>query len=493
MPTVPLPDDPDLGQLRKQARDLQTSVRAAWPGSLDLVAELHPDGAPADPARWPLHAAQLVLARLYRFPSWPAMVRHVGIVAEHRRAPDTAAPSDDPATEFLRRACLTFGGADGPLQATAAAVLDGHPGIARGDVWVAAARADVDEVARLLTADPGLAVREGGPHRWPPIAYLVFARHDPAPGRDAVVATARLLLDHGADPDTGYLWHGLPSPFTLLTGAFGGGEGGQPPHPHQHALARVLLEAGADPNDAQALYNRMFGPADDHLEILLAAGLGRGDGGPWRRRLGSALDSPAELLRQQLSWAVTHDLVGRVALLAEHGVDLLAPLPGRYGVAERPPYAVALTSGRFAVADLLERLGAAVPLEPTERVLAAVLAGDRSAVPDPDVLARARAARPGFVVWAAVAAGPDAVRLAVELGWDVSARARTDVPSEQGWETALHHAAGRGDADLARLLLDLGADPTVRDGRFAATPAEWAGHAGHPELVSVLGRARPGR
>lgn len=490
MPTVPLPDDPDLGQLRKQARDLQTSVRAAWQGSLDLVAELHPDGAPADPARWPLHAAQLVLARLYRFPSWPALVRHVGIVAEHRRVPDTAPPSDDPATEFLRRACLTYGDADGPLQASAATVLAEHPGIARGDVWVAAARADVDEVARLLAADPALATREGGPHRWTPIAYLAFARHDPALARDAVVATARLLLDHGADPDTGYLWHGLPSPFTLLTGAFGGGEGSQPPHPHGPALARLLLEAGADPNDAQTLYNRMFTPADDHLELLLEFGLGRGDGGPWRRRLGAALDSPADMLRQQLDWAVTHGFVDRVELLAAHGVDLRAPLPGRYGVARRPPYAVAMSSGRFAVAELLERLGAAVPLAPEERVIAAVLAGDRAV--DPDALARARALRPGLVVWAAVAVGPDAVRLAVELGWDVDALARTDVPSDQEWETVLHHAAHTGNAELVGLLLDLGADPDVRDRRFDGTPADWAEHGGHPELVSLLrGRARP--
>ncbi|MDN5931044.1 MAG: ankyrin repeat domain-containing protein [Pseudonocardia sp.] len=492
MPTVPLPDDPDLGQLRKQARDLQTSVRAAWKGSLDLVAELHPDGAPADPGRWPLHAAHLVLARLYGFPSWPALVRHVGIVTEYRRVPDTAPPSADPATEFLRRACLTFGPADGPLQAGAAAVLAEHPGIARGDVWVAAARADVDAGGRLLAADPALAVREGGPHRWPPIAYLAFARHDPPPDRDAVVATARLLLDHGADPDTGYLWHGLPSPFTLLTGAFGGGEGGQPPHPHGPALARVLLEAGADPNDAQTLYNRMFTPADDHLELLLEFGLGRGAGGPWRRRLGDALDSPAGMVHQQLDWAVTHGLVARVQLLAGHGADLRAPLSGRYGVARRPPYVVALTSGRFAVAELLERLGAAEPLEPEERVVAAVLAGDRAV--DPDALARARAARPGLVVWASVAAGSDAVRLAVDLGWDVDALARTDVPSDQEWETALHRAAHTGNAELVRLLLDLGADPDVRDARFDGTPADWAEHGGHAELVSFLrgrGRARP--
>jgi ankyrin repeat protein len=493
MPTVPLPDDPNPEQLRKQARDLQRAVRGGAPDAIALAAELHPAGAPAEPAAWPLSAAQLVLARMYRFPSWPALVRHLGVLAAHRRAPDEAAPSADPATEFLRRACLTYGAADGALQRTAAAVLDEHPGIARGDVWVAAARADAAEVARLLARDPALATREGGPHRWTPITYLAYARHDPDVPGDAVVGTARLLLDHGADPDTGYLWHGLPCPFTLLTGAFGGGEGGQPPHPHQHALARTLLEAGADPNDAQALYNRMFSPADDHLELLFAFGLGSGDGGPWRRRLGAALDAPADLLRRQLSWAVTHGFVGRVALLAEHGVDLTAPLPGRYGQAPATPYETALGSGQVAVAAELERRGAAVPVPPPQRVLAAVLAADRAAVGrlGREAVAAARAARPGFVVWAAVAGGPEAVRLAVELGWEVSARARTDVPSDEGWETALHHAAHTGDAALARLLLDLGADPEARDHRFDATPLDWARHAGRPELVELLRAGRP--
>ena len=81
----------------------------------------------------------------------------------------------------------------------------------------------------------------------------------------------------------------------MLTGAFGEGELGpvrQPRHPHSLALARLLLSAGADPNDGQALYNRMFEPGNDHLELLLEFGLGTGDGGPWRRRLGDALDSP---------------------------------------------------------------------------------------------------------------------------------------------------------------------------------------------------------
>jgi ankyrin repeat protein len=78
------------------------------------------------------------------------------------------------------------------------------------------------------------------------------------------------------------------------------------------------------------------------------------------------------------------------------------------------------------------------------------------------------------------------VRRAVELGWDVDRRARTDVPSDQEWETALHAAAGAGDTAMVELLLALGADPTVTDNRFRSTPAQWAVHGGHPELAERL-------
>jgi hypothetical protein len=45
VPTIALPDDPDLGQLRKQAKDVQRALRAGAPEPLALAAELD---APAD-------------------------------------------------------------------------------------------------------------------------------------------------------------------------------------------------------------------------------------------------------------------------------------------------------------------------------------------------------------------------------------------------------------------------------------------------------------
>jgi ankyrin repeat protein len=447
-----LPDDPDLGWLRKQAKELHRER----PG-------------------WKLADAQRALAQRFGYPSWPALKRHVELVRAHRRAPDEVPEQADPRDEFLRLACLTYG-ADDPARWSRAAAMD----VPVDTVHVAAARADVRALRALLRAQS--AVEEGGPFGWAPLGYLAYARHDPDVTEPDVLDSARLLLQHGADPDTGYLWHGLPSPFTALTGCFGSGEGDQPPHVHGLALARVLLEAGADPNDAQALYNRQFRDDDSHLELLFEFGLGTGDGGPWRRRLGRAAMSPAEMLGRQLGWAVVHGMDDRVRLLVEHGVDPATPIT-MYGVRAGSAYAAALAAGQISTAELLSRLGVGGDLTPEERVVAAVLAG---ADADPAHVASAIRARPGLVAWAAHQGNHEALRRAVALGWDVDRRARTDVPSDEPWETGLHAAAGNGDAATVSLLLELGADPHVTDARFGATPAVWAAHFGHAEVVAML-------
>ncbi len=98
----------------------------------------------------------------------------------------------------------------------------------------------------------------------------------------------------------------------------------------------------------------------------------------------------------------------------------------------------------------------------------------------------ARAQRPGLIVWAASRRAWLAVPLLAELGWDVNARGRADAPVEQEWETALHAAAGDGEIDAARMLIELGADPGIRDARFRATPLGWAEHFGHQAMADYL-------
>jgi ankyrin repeat protein len=491
MPVISLPDEPSLTQLRNQAKDLRRAVRAGAAGALAEVAEFSPAPAPAAEA-FPLHAAQLVVARRYGFPSWARLKRHVEVIERYSRFPErmTGDGGASLADDFLRLVSLCYADDQPERWARGRRLLAAHPEITRDSVYAAAAAADTAALRRLLAADPAAARREGGPFRWTPLFYLAYARHDPQIEGSAVLASARLLLDAGADPNAGYLWHGLPTPFTVLTGVFGEGELGpvrQPRHPHSLALGRLLLEAGADPNDGQALYNRMFQPGNDHLELLFEFGLGTGDGGPWRRRLGDALDTPAEMVRGELAWAITHGLAERVRLLVSHGADLATPFEGGATATS-----MAATTGHADLIGYLVAHGAPPPgLDPAGAFVAAVLAADRAALDGlrrahPGLTDQVRSARPALITWAAACGRPEAVEILAGLGFDVNARGRTDVPSDQPWQTALHKAAEDGNLELAQTLLRLGADPGLRDHRFGSTPLGWARYFGHQPLIDLL-------
>src|SRR5579859_4194213 len=424
MPVIPLPDEPSFEQLRKQAKDLRRAVLAGDPGARAEIAERVPDAT----GEVRLRTAQLVVARRYGFASWARLKRHVEVIEQYSRFPDRVGDDGAPADTFLRLACLAYADDEPERWAQARRLLAEHPEITADSVHAAAAAADTAALLRFLDADPAATRLEGGPFRWEPLVYLAYARHDPAIEADSVLTAARLLLGAGADPNAGYLWHGLPSPFTVLTGVFGEGELGpvrQPRHPHSLALARLLLEAGADPNDGQALYNRMFEPGNDHLELLIEFGLGRGDGGPWRQRLGAALDTPTDMVRGDLAWAITHDMTERVRLLVTlPSIDLTTP----WGQGEEPSRevawtAMAATTGHLDLVDFLVAQGAPpLDLQPADALVAAALAADRDWVDGllaghPGLLGELRTARPALVTWAAACGAIPAVELLVQLGF----------------------------------------------------------------------------
>jgi ankyrin repeat protein len=478
---VSLPGEVSLEQLRKQAKGLLRRVRAGDAEAAAEVALLYPGVTGA----LSLSQAQLVVARRYGFSSWVRLKRHAAIIAEYRRDPARADAEATLTDRFLALACLRYETDDGPDRwAQARDLLDEHPDLTRANVHAAAAAADTGALAALLAANPAAATELGGPFRWEPLLYLAYARDDAQIAEHTVLTATRLLLDAGADPNAGYLWHGLPSPFTVLTGAFGEGELGpvqQPRHPHSLALARVLLAAGADPNDGQTLYNRMFEPDNDHLELLLEFGLGTGDGGPWRARLGRAVDSPRRLVRGQLRRAITHGMLARVQLLVACGVDIVSPFGDG-----ATPVARALTTGNEEIAAYLVTQGAPpAALDPAGEFIAAALAADRDRV-DVAVADQVRQARPGLIVWAAGHGKPGSVELLVALGFDVNAMGRFDAPADDPWETALHVAAMNGNAHLARSLLTLGADTGIHDARFDSTPLGWAEHFGQQDLIDLL-------
>jgi hypothetical protein len=428
-----LPRRPNLEHLRNEARDRQRQEGGK------------------------LTAAQLAVARSYGFPSWPKLKAHVELWDEWFRPPDeTEAPSL--VDRFLTLACSV---APKPDEATA--LLEAHPELL-DDVYVRAAAGSVD----VELAPPG------GPFRWEPLLYASYARL----ADRSTLPSIRALLAAGADPNAGYLWDG-GSVFTAVTGVLGGGEDGQPPHPEWSAAARLLLDAGADPNDLQSVYNRMFGPDDAPYELLFSYGLGRDvRPGSWPARLGARAWPREQALALALHWAAEHDYADRVRLFLANGVDPNgdAHHPATHGWSH---VETAQRAGNREIVDLLVAAGAhRVELDPAERFAAACLAGDRAEVEatrSPELVEALGAL--GLLVHAARIGKLEGVRTMLVLGVDVDAS--TDA-------TALHWAAYFGHLDIVRLLVGWGADTTIEDDEFHGTPLDWAEHAGNAAVAEYL-------
>src|SRR5262249_45375326 len=141
----------------------------------------------------------------------------------------------------------------------------------------------------------------GGPRGWDPLTYLCFSRYlrlDPSrPG--GFVRSATLLLDAGADPNTGlFLGEHPPGP-TLASGPYAA-----PRRPHHARLTALLLERGADPNDGETPYHAPEGFDDRAMQLVVDSG----------RLDPSGLTT---MLHRKLDWA---DRRG-AAWLLEHGAD----------------------------------------------------------------------------------------------------------------------------------------------------------------------------
>ena len=487
MAIVPLPSNPNLERLKATAKDLRDLVRAGVDGAIEAVREHHPRmaslhaGSP-EAVAFKLAAAQLTVARHHGFASWPKLVAHVESVHAFARSPhehlgDGTARDGD---ELIRLACINYGD-DSPSRVTAALALwRADPVVATSSIFTAAAVGDHTIVAALVASRRGAAIESGGPFDWPPLLYATYSRLvTGAPSHD-FVETVRVLLGAGAEPNTGFLWDGLVPPFTAITGVVGRGEQGATPHVQQLALLQLLLDAGADPNDGQIVYNAGIGnarPTDDTdwLELLLTHGLGQPTNGPWYRRFGDRLAEPAALIAELLHDAARRGFVNRATLLLDHGAD-----PNRSGdhpgFRDHSPYQDAVERGYPHIATLLTGRGVRpTPVGPVELVVGRCLAAEP--VTSEEVLA-ARVHTPDLVRVATELQKPIAtIRRLIDLGWDINAKNRT---------TALHEAAMLGDLDRVRALVALGADPTIHDDSFDATPAGWAEHFGNDDARQYL-------
>ncbi len=466
-----LPDRPHLGRLHKQAKELRRRAAAGDAEAVGLVSTYDPGDEPVTLTR-----AQRVLARAYGFAGWSRLREHLAVLDVWSREMDSTRATDGPVEAFLRLACLSY--TDPYASGRAAEQLRTEPFLATATAATMAACGESSALRALLDRDPDAVDKTSGPHDWPPLLYLCYARL----GVGDAVATLRVLLDAGADPNAGFLWQRLPSPFTAVTGVLGGGERDEPAHPEAVELVTMLLDAGADPNDNQAFYNRQFRPDDSHLRPLLEHGAGQPHRSPWRERLGTAYPSPVEMVGEHLRTAAQHGFTDRVRLLLAYGVD-----PNTRGyhpiLGDQTAYELALRNGHLEAVELLAAAGGRSDrIGEPDLLLSAALAGDAEGV------SRRRshaadlvAGRPDALRLAGEQHGVEAVRQLLDLGYGI------DAAGPDG-RTALHEAALRGDVEFCDWLLERGADPGLRDRDFGGTPADWANHAGHSALAVRLGR-----
>jgi ankyrin repeat protein len=455
-----LPPGINLTFLKKQAKKLRTAVASGDSAALKRVRAVPEVAAAASTRRLSVARALLIIAREQGFSSWPSLKQAFEISA------NTVV---DPVSAFLLAACQGRPSEVGSL-------LSRHMDLIRADPWAASAAGEGEAVTGHLSRDASLARKPGGPIARTPLQYLCSSNllRDPArvPG---FLRAARALLAAGADANARMTDTPKDHPNTQLYGTLACPE-----------LMRILLDAGADPNDNQTLYS-----ATEQADFTCMAML---------------LEHP-RLDRAWASYCLLHmldfDSVEGVRLFLRAGVDVNGPFDSNKETAlvkavRRPgasveivrlllahgadpsqrnevgasPYALARRAGNREIAELLHRDGDEESLPPSEEFIAAC--------GDADAARAARIARehPGLtesltplqlraLLQFAMSKRNDSVRIMLDAGVPVGA-------SDDKNQTALHGAAFSANLELIDELIARGAPLDVHDTNYHATPLDHA-------------------
>jgi len=466
-----LPVRPSLEHLRNQARLLLRQLHAGDLAALDralaiLRGRKRPNPAgPSDSAELQLTDAQLILAREYGFPSW----NQLKVEAENRRR-----SADQRIAHFIR--CAT-----GDRYPESVQLLAQEPGLASADPCAACVAGDLNTVEAALARDAAFATTPAGPERTFPLVYTCFSgflRHDPERAGN-LLAIARLLLAHGADPNA-FVMRGPrhePWRLTALYGAAG--------RANHAGMTRLLLEAGANPDDNESLYHAAEFKDHACLKLLLDHGASIPGTNAVHRKLDYddleglrlLLDHGADPnLRRNgndeplLHWAVKNRRrVEFLQLLADRGADLTAT--DAHG---NTAFQLAIRANHQEAIQFLQERGAATQIPESERLMLFLVQAPRDEIhaalrEDPDLVRRGARAHPGALAHLAWDLQRQNVARLLDLGFPADAADHTGA-------TALHNACWKGDLQLVNLLLPHSPPLEAVDLRFGATPLGWALH-----------------
>ncbi|HEY4023966.1 MAG TPA: ankyrin repeat domain-containing protein [Pseudonocardiaceae bacterium] len=436
-----LPARPDLGQLRRRAKELRDAARQGEESALARFTRhlsIQPDAVS-------LATAQLVIARELGFASWPRLKA---------------------AIDAGRSVSAFLAASTGRRPRLALDILRADPAIAHRDLLVATVLGDADAVRAAIEINPEVAVAIDDERGWPPLLYACYSRwHQLDPTRASGLAdVVRALLEAGANPNTND--GGRPQFHSALMGSV---------DLNNPDIAEVLLDAGAHPDPGQPIGVATGYPDHRCLTLLLAHGARVS--GTWAvdgaidaddpvalslllNALGS--DAARERATQALPEATAEASLPVVETLLDAGADPRAETDGISALRK------AIRAGKNDVAARLRAAGAVEDDTDVDRFLGACLNGDR------DTATRLPAGHPDLsdsdrvlIVDAAGSRPAEAIALMLDVGFSHAARNHLG-------EQPLHTAAYNGNAPVVRLLLEAGADVDARDARFDATPLAFA-------------------
>ena len=472
-----------LENLKREAKRWLHALRADDPQVQRHARARLDQATPNAPAAPSLRHVQHALAREHGFDGWAALKAHLAT------APGVDGQRDERVAWFIENACPDHHVRGGPAHVrawhTARRILERFPEVAHDSFYTAIACGDADRVRATLAERPEAATEKGGPKGWDPLLYLCFSRAPLQAASDNAMGIAEALLDAGADPNAYFMAGG--SRYTPLVGVVGEGEENRPAHPQRDALARLLLERGANPFDIQVIYNTGFhGRFLWFLEMIYEASMKRGLEAAWR-------DPEWEMIgmggygtgaRWVLNIAVRDNNLALAEWALKHGANPNAGPPRAKHLSQRSLYEQAVRAGHTDIAELLVQFGAVrtdVVLEGIEEFTAACLRLDAAAARA--ILARhpeyGQATRPMFA--AAERDRADVVELLLELGMSPEIE-------DAEHQRPLHVAAYAGSLRVARLLLERGVEPDPVHTAWNNTPLGAATYSQHPHVIELLAR-----